>query len=105
MLSWRPGEALALGRLADQGAWYARVIESQGIQPATEEVLSADRFPARFVGHVRRALDVYEAAKEDLKRMVLEGGESKGARVHDAPYERRECPLGRTNGPPLLEPA
>ncbi len=65
MLSWEPRSALPPGALNRHANWYARVGQSTGVQPPTEELLELNRFPARFQAHLPKALATYEEAVQD----------------------------------------
>jgi len=72
VLSWRPVEDMTLGSLdGAQDHWYQRVLNSNGIQPADEEVPDITCFPeAEGVReHVRRCLNVYESLCADAQRV------------------------------------
>ena len=94
MLTWDAKKPLMLGRLVTQAAWYSRLIESTGIEPATENILGIERFPMRFRQHLLHALRIYSIAGRDLKCLTADILASSGGMGEGA-----ETQLQRSRGP------
>ncbi len=72
MLAWHADEALRLGGLAEQDAWYRRVVESTGVLPETDAPPDPEHLPRRFRHHLPDALRVYQATLNDPHLLAAE---------------------------------
>ena len=73
MLTWRPYAEVKLDNL--EGAHrhlYKRVLESRGIEAATEPIPPLDSFPTThgFRQHVADCLEIYKVLREDCARIL-----------------------------------
>ena len=73
MLSWQPYAEVELDNLdGTHRHLYQRVLESRGLEPATERIPPLDSFPTidGFREHVAHCLEIYTALREDDARIV-----------------------------------
>jgi len=60
LLHWHARENLPIANFGDdQRRWYRRVLESTGIEPATETIPDVAEFPRTFQPHVEASLAIY----------------------------------------------
>ncbi len=72
MLAWHADDALRLGSLAEQNAWYRRVVESTSVLPETDAPPDPACLPRRFRRHLPDALRVYRATLDDPHLLAAE---------------------------------
>ena len=66
LLHWRAQENLPIANFGDdQRRWYRRVLESTGIEPATETIRDVAEFPRTFQPHVEACLEIYRDLLSD----------------------------------------
>ena len=66
LLRWRIQEDGPIANFGDeQRNWYQRVLESTGIEPATETVREGAEFPRAFQEHAEACLDIYRDLLSD----------------------------------------
>jgi len=67
LLRWTPVRAETVRAVADQGAWYDRVLSSDGLEPEDELIPELGSFPAEleFRDHVAWCGEVYDALQHD----------------------------------------
>ena len=66
MLRWDSYGDLQLGNLdSEQDHWYARVLESTGLEPATSAPRSIEEFPEALRSHLRECLEAYRGLIRD----------------------------------------
>ena len=70
LLHWTPVPAETVRAVADQGAWYERVLSSRGLEPDDEPVPDVTSFPSEggFREHVEWCCEVYGALQHDPYR-------------------------------------
>lgn len=72
MLTWTMQDALRLGGLPDQKAWYRRIVESTGVLPETEAIPVSEQLPQRFRVHLSETQCMYRAMLNDPKLSAVE---------------------------------